>query len=160
MSVRSWLSERFVTVDAIYGLILYAALIAGVSDDDSDMVEVLVVSVISLVIFWAAHVYAGTIVNHVAKAPLHSAIWKAMSHSSGMLWAAIIPSIPLVLGAFHLVAADDAVEWSLNLVTLQLGVLGYVALSQRGVHLVARIFGAIGAALFGTLIIALNASVH
>ena len=160
MSVRSWLSERFVTVDAIYGLILYAALIAGVSDDDSDMVEVLVVSVISLVIFWAAHVYAGTIVNHVAKAPLHSAIWKAMTHSSGMLWAAIIPSIPLVLGAFTLVAADDAVDWSLNLVTLQLGVLGFVALSQRGVHMVARIFGAIGTALFGTLIIALNASVH
>lgn len=160
MGVRSWLSERFVTVDAIYGLILYAALIAAVSDDDSDMVEVLVVSVISLVIFWAAHVYAGTIVNHVAKAPLHSAIWKAMTHSSGMLLAAVIPSIPLVLGAFHLVAPDDAVEWSLNLVTLQLGVLGFVALSRRGVHMAARIFGAIGTALFGTLIIALNAAAH
>lgn len=160
MGVRTWLGERFVTVDAIYGLILYAALIAAVSDEGTESLEVLFVSGVSLVIFWAAHVYAGTIVNHTTGTPLHSAIWRAMAHSSGMLWAAIIPSIPLVLGCFHLVADDDAVDWSLNLVTLQLGVLAFVALSRRGVHPVGRVFGAIGAALFGTLIIALNAAVH
>ena len=160
MRFRTWLSEHFVTVDAIYGLILYAALIAGVSDDDSNPVEVLVVSLFSLIIFWAAHVYAGTIVNHVAKSPLHSAIWRAMKHSSGMLWAAILPSVPLVLGAFAVLSPDDAVDWALNIVTVQLGVLGYIALQNRGVHPVGRVFGAIGAALFGTLIIALNAAVH
>lgn len=160
MGFREWVSDKLVTVDAIYGLILYAALIAAVSDEESHPVEVLLVSVISLVIFWGAHVYAGTIVNHVGKTPLHSAIWKAMRHSSGMLWAAILPSVPLVLGAFHLIADDDAVDYALLIVTVQLGVLGYIALKNRGTGMAARIFGAIGCALFGSLIIALNAAVH
>ncbi|MDH6179992.1 hypothetical protein M2152_000174 [Microbacteriaceae bacterium SG_E_30_P1] len=160
MGFRAWLAERFVTVDAIYGLILFAALIAAVSDEDSHPVEVLFLSVFSLVIFWGAHVYAGTIVNHVAKSPLHSAIWRAMKHSNGMLWASILPSIPLVLGAFHVLADDDAVDLALLIVTVQLGVLGFVALTQRGANVAVRIFGAIGSAIFGLIIIALNAAVH
>ena len=30
-----------------------------------------------------------------------AAIWAAMKHSSGMLWASILPSIPLILGISH-----------------------------------------------------------
>jgi hypothetical protein len=160
MDFRRWVRDRLVTVDAIYGLILYAALIGAVSDEDSHPVEVFVLSVFSLVIFWGAHVYAGTIVNHVGNVPLGRAIGTAVKHSSGMLWAAILPSIPLVLGAFHLLADDDAVDWALLIVTIQLGVLGFIALGNRGAPLVGRIFGAIGCALFGTLIIFLNAAVH
>ncbi|MDO7882940.1 hypothetical protein [Antiquaquibacter soli] len=160
MGFRSWLSDRLVTVDAIYGLILYAALVGAVSDDDSNSFEVLALSVFSLVIFWAAHVYAGTIVNHVGNVPLRTAIGKAIGHSSGMLWAAILPSLPLLLGVFGVLSVDDAVDYSLLIVTLQLGVLGYVALKNRGAGHAARIFGAIGCALFGTLIIALNSAVH
>ncbi len=160
MGFRAWLSARFVTVDAIYGLILFAALIAAVSDEASPSLEVLIVSVFSLVIFWGAHVYAGTIVNHVANTPLHRAIWRAMRHSGGMLWAAVLPSIPLVLGAFGVLADDDAVDLALTIATLVLGVLGFVALTKRGASIVVRIFGAIGSALFGALIIALNAAVH
>lgn len=160
MGFREWVAHRFITVDAIYGLILYAALIAAVSDEDSHPLEVLFISLATLVIFWGAHVYAGTIVNHVAKAPLHIAIGKAMRESGGMLWAAVLPSVPLVLGVFHLLADDDAVDLALLIVTIQLGVLGYVALKRRGVGRAGRIFGAIGTALFGTLIIGLNAAVH
>ncbi|MGX5681978.1 hypothetical protein [Schumannella luteola] len=160
MGLRSWLGDRLVTVDAIYGLILYAALIGAVSDDDSNSFEVLALSVFSLVIFWAAHVYAGTIVNHAGNVPLRTAIGRAMGHSSGMLWAAILPSLPLVVAVFHGLADDDAVDLSLLIVTIQLGVLGYVALKNRGASMAGRIFGGIGCALFGTLIIALNSAVH
>jgi len=160
MGFREWVGSRLVTVDAIYGLILYAALIAAVSDDESHPVEVLVFSLFSLVIFWGAHVYAGTIVNHVGNAPLHKAIWTAMKHSSGMLWAAILPSIPLVLGAFGVLDDDDSVDDALLIVTILLGVLGYIALKARGSNILVRILGGIGSALFGTLIIALNAAVH
>lgn len=160
MGFRSWVAERLATVDAIYGLILYAALIGAVSDDDSNPVEVLWVSVLSLVIFWAAHVYAGTIVHHAANLPLGSAIGKAMRHSSGMLWAAILPSIPLVIGALHLMNDDDAVDCALLISTVQLGVLGYIALRNRGMSVIARILGGIGCALFGAFVIVLNAAVH
>ena len=160
MGFREWVGTRLVTVDAIYGLILYAALIAAVSDDESHPIEVLLVSVFSLLIFWAAHVYAGTIVNHVGKSPLHVAIGTAMRHSSGMLLAAILPSIPLVLGAFAVLSDDDSVDLALLIVTILLCVLGYVALKARGANVAVRILGGIGSALFGTLIIALNAAVH
>ncbi len=160
MGFREWVGTRLVTVDAIYGLILYAALIAAVSDDESHPIEVLLVSVFSLLIFWAAHVYAGTIVNHVGKSPLHVAIGTAMRHSSGMLLAAILPSIPLLLGAFGVLSDDDSVDLALLIVTILLGVLGYVALKARGANVAVRILGGIGSALFGTLIIALNAAVH
>lgn len=160
MGFREWAGARLVTVDAIYGLILYAALIAAVSDEESHPVEVLFVSVFSLVIFWGAHVYAGTIVNHVGNSPLHVAIGKAMRHSSGMLVAAILPSVPLVLGAFGVLNDDDSVDYALLIVTVLLAVLGYVALKIRGANIAVRILGGIGSALFGTLIIALNAAVH
>jgi hypothetical protein len=160
MGFREWAGARLVTVDAIYGLILYAALIAAVSDEESHPLEVLFVSVFSLVIFWGAHVYAGTIVNHVGNSPLHVAIGKAMRHSSGMLVAAILPSVPLVLGAFGVLNDDDSVDYALLIVTVLLAVLGYVALKIRGANIAVRILGGIGSALFGTLIIALNAAVH
>ena len=161
MGFREWVGERFVTVDAIYGLILYAALIAASSvEDDPDALLVLVFSAFSLLIFWGAHVFAGTIVGHAANTPLFTSIWRAMGHSSGMLWAAVLPSVPLVLGAVKLIADDDAIDYALLVCTVILFLLGYTAFSRRKANVAARIFGGIGCALFGTLVIALNAAVH
>lgn len=160
MGFGHWVGERFVTIDAIYGLILYAALIAASSDTDSHSDSVLFFSFFSLLIFWGAHVYAGTIVNHAANTPLGSAIRKSMKDSSGMLWAAILPSVPLIVGIFHAISDDDAVDLSLTIATVMLGALGFVAFTRRKAPIVIRIFGAIGTALFGVLVIALNAAVH
>ena len=161
MGFRRWVGERFVSVDAIYGLILYAALIAASSaEDDPNAGLVLVFSAFSLLIFWGAHVFAGTIVNHAGNVPLHRAIWASIGHSSGMLWAAILPSIPLALGAASVIADGDAVDLALTVCTVILFMLGYTAFSRRGANLAVRIFGGIGCALFGTLVIALNAIVH
>lgn len=161
MGFRQWVGERFVSVDAIYGLILYAALIAASStEDDTNAAVVLVFSVFSLLIFWGAHVFAGTIVTHAGNMPLHKAIWSAMKHSSGMLWASVLPSVPLLLGAMSVLADDDAVDTALLVCTVILFLLGYTAFSRRKANVAVRIFGGIGCALFGTLVIALNAIVH
>lgn len=161
MGFRSWLEDHFVSVDAIYGLILFAALIAASSvEDDPESWVVLVFSVFSLLIFWGAHVFAGTIVTHAGNMPLHRAIWTAMKHSSGMLLAAVLPSIPLLLGGFALISDEDAVDWALTVCTIILFLLGYIAFSRRKANVAVRILGGIGCALFGTLVIALNAAVH
>jgi drug/metabolite transporter (DMT)-like permease len=154
--MREWL----VTPDAVYGLILFSALIGAVDDEDSDTLEVLLVSVASLVIFWGAHVFAGTIASHGADTKLGSAFGRAVSHSSGMLYAAILPTLVLLLGVFHVVSADDAVSIALLVATLVLGVLGYSAFAQRRRHVVIRILGGIGTALFGLLMIVLNIVIH
>jgi hypothetical protein len=164
MGFRTWMHEHFVTADAVYGLILYSALVGGVSNSDTNSLEVLVISAVSLLIFWGAHVFASTIANHGVKdgaeITLGQATLHAFKHSSGMLYAAVLPSIPLVVGAFGLVSTDDAVSYSLLIAMIVLGVLGYQAFAQRGAKMGRRIWGGIGTAFFGFLMIVLNVAVH
>ncbi|CAN5201050.1 hypothetical protein BH11ACT4_BH11ACT4_00950 [soil metagenome] len=160
MGFRQWVREHFVTSDAVYGLILYSALVAGVSDKNSNALEVLVFAVASLVIFWGAHVFAGTVAGHGAELGLGGALRRALGHSSGMLYAAILPSLALLFGVFGLLGADDAVNVALLVATVVLGVLGYYAFSQRKRPVVIRVLGGLGTALFGLLMILLNILVH
>jgi uncharacterized membrane protein (UPF0136 family) len=160
MGVGGRLRARLVTPDAVYGLILFSALIGAVDDDDSEALEVLLVSVASLVIFWGAHVFAGTVASHGADTELRTAFGRAVSHSSGMLYAAILPSLVLLLGVFHVLTADESVDLALVVSAVLLGVLGYSAFAQRRSPVVIRILGGIGTALFGLLMIVLNIVVH
>jgi hypothetical protein len=160
MSFGAWVQRNLITADAIYGLILYSALVAAVSDDSSDALEVLIFAEISLIIFWGAHVFAGTIANHGADVPLRTAVDRSIKHSVGMLIASILPSVPLIFGAFHLVSSDDAVSYALLVSMVILGILGYNALAQRKARAIVRILGGIGTAMFGLLIILLNIAVH
>jgi hypothetical protein len=164
MGALHWVRQRLVTSDAVYGVILYAALIAVVSTSHTHPLEVFLVSFASLVVFWAAHVYAGTIANHGVQdgeeTPIRRAFREAVGHASGMLYAAVLPSIPLILGVAGLLKDDDAVDLSLVVVVVQLGLMGYQSFAQRKSKIVVRIFGAIGTALFGLLMIILNTIVH
>lgn len=167
MGLRQWMHDRFVTPDAIYGLILYGALLGGLSDNDdkpADSLEVLIVAAISLIIFWGAHVFAGTIARHGVtdgkEITLGAATWQSFKHSSGMLYTAILPSLIMLLGVFKVIETDDAVSLALLSAMITLGVLGYNAFAQRGSHLLVRIFGGIGTAFFGLLLIILNEIVH
>lgn len=164
MRVLRWVRRRLVTADAVYGLILYAALIAVTSTSHTHSFEVFLVSLGSLVVFWGAHVYAGTIANHGVRdgeeVTMSQAFHEAIGHASGMLYAAVLPSIPLVIGAFGGLSDENSVDGSLYIVLVQLAAIGYQSFAQRNSRVVARIFGAIGTALFGLLMIILNTIVH
>lgn len=164
MAFRSWAASRFGSPSAVYGTILYSALIAVVSTDHTDTVEVLVVSLFSLIVFWCAHVYAETVAGHGVKdgtvIRLRTSFREATTKSSGMLYAAIAPSLILLLGVFHVLRMDAAVSFSLLVATAVLGVLGFIAFTQRGSPMIIRILGALGTAFFGTIMIVLNTAVH
>lgn len=168
MGVRAWLKQHFGSPDAIYGLILFAALIGGASEDDdgpADSLEVLLVAVLSLIVFWGAHVFAGTIATHGVRddgeeITLGAATWASMKHTSGMLYASVLPSLILLPGVYRLMSTESAVSLALLAAMIILGVLGYRAFAQRGAHVAVRILGGIGTAFFGLLIIALNELVH
>ncbi len=159
-----WIGSQLVTADAIYGLILFSALVAVVSTDHTDSWEVLWVSAVSLIVFWAAHVYAGTIANHGVvdghEVTLTRALTRSVSHSSGMLLASVLPSLPLLLGVAGLVSYPSAVDYSLDVVLAILAVLGYASFAERRARIGVRIVGAIGTAVFGLVVILLNAIVH
>ncbi|MBK4348322.1 hypothetical protein [Lacisediminihabitans changchengi] len=163
MRFLRWLRDHLVTADAVYGLILYSALLV-VLVDDHDALETFFISSGTIVVFWAAHVYAGTIATH--RGPdgepqsMRSAFRHTISHVSGMLYAAVLPAIIVLLSAFGVLSIENAVDDALDLVVLLLAVLGYFSFAQRGAKIIVRILGAIGTGLFGVLIIILNVIVH
>ena len=75
--------NRFVTPEAVYGLVLYAAIVAAASDeaegpdaadatlvlDDTtivlnDSVAILIWVILSTIVFWGAHVFAHAVAGH------------------------------------------------------------------------------------------------
>ncbi len=180
----SRIRDRVVTADAVYGTILFAALIAVSSEGDGsgdgvpgnqpgvhveigtgqhvDLVQTLLVSVSTLVVFWIAHVYARTIAGHGRRegedVRLGTALHRALEHSNGMLWSAIPSTIVLLLGVAGLV--PDAADWSLVVNVVVLGVLGYQALSERRRAVSIRALGGVLTAVLGLVIILIDIAVH
>ncbi len=177
--------DRVVTADAVYGTILFAALIAVKADSENaadgvpgdnplpgvhvnidtthtDYLQVLLVSVPSLLVFWAAHVYARTIAGHGLRNGEDVTLGEAFRHgirqSTGMLYSALPAVIVLVLGAVGLV--QDAADWALWVNVLVLGVLGYEALAERRRGIPIRILGGLLTALLGFLLIVIDVAVH
>ena len=180
----STLRDQVVTADAVYGTILFSALIAAGSDPESDhagdgipgdelhvelalgsndgLVDTLLVAVTTLIVFWIAHVYARTLAGHGRRdgedVRLGEALRRAVAHSNGMLWSAIPATLVLLLGVAGLV--PDAADWALLVNLIVLGVLGYQALSERGRAIPLRVLGGVVTALLGLAIILVKIAVH
>lgn len=176
------LLQRFVTPEAVYGLVLFAAIVAAVSDEADEgsaeatielngattMVSASVIILIwvtmSTIVFWGAHVFAHAVAGHGMRdgeeIKLRRAIGEAFHRSAGMLYAPIIPAIPLVLGAFGVISDDAAVEITLWTAVAVLAVLGFLAFVARHAHIVIAILGGLGTAVLGLVIIFMNAIMH
>ncbi len=161
------LRERFVTPDAVYGTLLFVAVVAALSEDEDtagDIAATLVFAVVTQVVFFLAHVFAGAVAGHGARGDQVTALGAATAgaarHSLGLLYGPILPAIPLVFGALGLLAADDAENLTLLIAMIILGVLGFLALRDRGSSIPVRILGGLGSAFLGFVIIVLNAIVH
>lgn len=156
---RRWLREHFATPEAVYGLILYSVLIAGISDEHTDTLEVLLTSAFSLIIFFIAHAFAHALSAHGDQGFRRSAVHGIRS-SSGMLYAAIPPTVPLIVGLTGALSTDDAVNLALLVAMLVLGVLGYSAYARQGAIVAMRVLGALGTMAFGFVVFILNYLVH
>jgi hypothetical protein len=170
--------DRVVTADAVYGTILFAALVAVASDEEGtealtidvgeaaiDRVESLTVLLVaggSLVAFFLAHVYARTIAGHGVRrgedVPVGRAFREAVRESAGMLLAAIPSTLLLLLGAIGIL--PDAPDWALLVAVVVLFVLGYQALAERGSAVWRRIVGGLVSALLGLVVIAIDIAAH
>lgn len=151
--------ERFATAPAIYGLIVYEVLIAATSDDEHEAIFVLLWSAIALLVFYLAHSFAEALAAH-EQPRIRAAIRKGFSHSIGMLYAAILPSIALLVCAALGVHAEDASGWALLVGLIVLGYLGYQAMADRGAKVGARIIAALVTALLGFIIMVIDYLVH
>ena len=158
-NVTQWIRERFATAPAIYGLIVYVVLIIATSDDEPEAGFVLLWSVVALVVFYIAHSFAEALGAHEQRR-ISAAIRKGLVHSAGMLYAAILPSIALIICAFLDVRGDDAANWALLVGVVLLAYLGYQAMADRGARVWARILSAFLTALLGFIIMFIDYAVH
>ena len=158
---RLW--QHWGTPAGIYGTILYASVIAASSvgnDDAGSAVEILVFSLVSIVVFWLAHVYSDALGFHGDADRLgdrmRDSLRYAVAESSGMLEAAVIPSVPLLLGSLGIVPSEVGVGLALWLCVLMLALLGFLVFLVRGRSLWVCLVGAVVTGLFGVVVIILK----
>ena len=155
-----WVREHFATAPAIYGLVVFQVLIAAQSDDPHEpALLVLLWAVLSFLGFYIAHVFAEVVARHGAT-ELGAAIRHGFSHSSGMLYAGILPTLTILIAAAAGSGGEDAAGWALLVGLLVLVFLGYQATAQRRPRVIARVLGGIATALIGFVVIFIEYVVH
>lgn len=156
---HAWFDSRFRTPAAIYGLVVYSALLMLTADHEDDVIEVVIASVATLLIFFIAHVFAYTLADHGTHR-LGVAVRYALTHSAGMLWAALPPTVVMLMAGSEGLTADEASSYALWATMAVLAFLGYVAYSRTGAKMGVRILGAIGTALLGAFVALLEYAFH
>jgi hypothetical protein len=159
--------KNVATEPAIYGVVLVAGLVLVVGESAEASWEVFLKVCATVVVFWAAHVYAG-IVAHLGDEPaglplrhrLAGAASTAVGHSWGMLLAAFLPLSMLLFGHGLVLDGTQAVWGALWLSVLLLGVLGYAKAMPWTTNPWVRVASAAITSALGLVLILLKALVH
>lgn len=168
LRVHRALRPGFGTEAAVYGTILVSGLVAVSSAHGETSFVVLATVAITVLVFWGAHVYAGTVArvtehdehDRGGAVGVRAAFGASVQHSLGMLSSATVPAAFLLAGTTRVIPdglANDLALWSGVVI---LAFLGYVAFLGRGSPLHTRILGALGTASFGIVFVVLKALVH
>ncbi|WP_157155945.1 MULTISPECIES: hypothetical protein [unclassified Diaminobutyricimonas] len=154
----------FATEQSIYGVILVSGMVVVAGAGGGTSWEVFTTVVFTVIVFWAAHVYAGTVAQHNLVPGQPSSLPDSFKHSLlqsyGLLTSAIVPSLVLLLGATEAIDDLSAIWAALWTGVAVLAVLGYRAFARRGAPWWARLAGAAGTATFGIAMILLKAFIH
>ncbi|MBN9632145.1 hypothetical protein ACRAWC_21615 [Leifsonia sp. L25] len=164
---RRTLWRHIGTPAAIYGTIVYASVVAATSiglKKSSSAWQVLIFAVVTVIVFWVAHVYSTALGSHGhadhIRDRIRDSIGQSLKESSGMLEAAIIPSIPLLLAAFGAMPVDAGISVALWFAVVMLALLGYLVLWLRSRPWWACVAAALTSALFGLLVILLKTALY
>ncbi|PWC04994.1 hypothetical protein [Agromyces badenianii] len=154
----------FVTEESIYGVILVSGMIVVAGSHGASSWQVFWQVILTVVVFWLAHVYAGTVARHGVEhgrvIGIREAFLGSFKRSLGLVASALIPSFILLLGATK--AVDDSVAMWIALWAgvVVLAVLGWIAFARRGSPWPIRLAGAVGTAAFGLAMILMKALIH
>jgi len=147
--------------EAIYGLILVSGMIVVSARGTSW--EAFVTVLVTVLVFFAAHVFAGTLGRLAATdghAGLRASLRASARQSGGMLLASVPPLIILLLGATRVLEDATALWVALIINTVMLGALGWIAVARWSTHWLPRILSAVITAAFGGVLILLKAVIH
>lgn len=149
--------------EAIYGLILVSGMIVVSGSAQYSSFKALITVLVTVLVFFAAHVFAGTLGRLAATdghAGLRASLRSSAHQSSGMLLASAAPLVVLLLGATRVIEDSTALWVALIINTVLLGALGWVAVARWSTHWLPRILSAVITAAFGGVLILLKAIIH
>jgi hypothetical protein len=145
--------------EAIYGLILVSGMIVVSGSSTGTAVDALITVAVTVVVFYAAHVFAGTL-GRLAATDWQATLRASAHQSGGMLLAAVPPLLILLLGATRVIDDSLALWVALIANTVLLGALGWIAVARWSTHWIPRILSAVITAAFGGVLILLKALIH
>ncbi len=161
----SGFTKHLTSGEGVYGLILVSGLIATASSGQAPSFRVLLFVVVTLGVFWLAHVYSGVVGQHGRMSSdgtptkLRLAIRESVREARGMLLSAVLPAAALMLGVVG-VLQDRTANWlALWVCVGVLAWLGYRSYRNLGAALHVRLLGALATASFGLIIIVAKAIV-
>jgi hypothetical protein len=148
---------------AIYGQILAASLVVALSEDNElSAQQVLLWLLVTMVVFWLAHVYSDVIAARLERETAHLAV--QIRSSLRMEWpvaqAALLPGLALALGWAGLWSTHTAIDLAIVLAVLQLTLWGLGLARARGLGLVGTAWVTTVNAAFGLALVGLKVFVH
>lgn len=152
-----------ISEESVYGLILVSGMIVVSNSLTGTSAGALTTVVVTVVVFFAAHVYAGTIAGMAkehTRGDLRRSFVAAFHHSEGMLLVSVAPIAVLALGVTRVVDDEVAIWTALTLDTVILAVLGWFAVARWNPAFWPRLASALITAAFGGVLIALKALIH
>lgn len=160
-----WIGALVTSAEGVYGLIVVAGVIVVSSDlGDATTADVVLSATATLLVFFAAHVYAAVLswltTVHDEGRDLGTAVRHGLRDSAGMLLVGVLPVLALCLGMVGIVRATDAVWLALGVDVLLLGLLGWFIATIRTSQIWVRLGSALVTAAFGGALILLKAAVH
>lgn len=159
MSLRIALARAVSSEEGVYGLILVAGLIAASGTVGSPAWKTLLLTAVTVAVFWTAHVYAGSVALHGERKPDgtvtsgREAFRHSVGKARGMLAACVFPALALLLGAFGWVSDFEATWISLWVCVGTLATLGFLNYMRKGAPWYRCVIGAVTTASFGILIV-------
>lgn len=158
------LPTSIATEEGVYGIILVSGLVAAAGTAEMGSLHTLIFVGVTLIVFWVAHIYAGTVAIHGSGEDevvgLREAIQHSVKRSRGLLVSGLIPAVPLLLGTFGIIGDKLAAWVALWVGTAVLALLGYAAYRRKNAPLHLRLIGAFCTASFGLIIIVVKAIVQ
>jgi hypothetical protein len=154
----------FITEESVYGVILVSGMIVASGSHGESSWSVFWTVIVTVIVFWAAHLYAGTVAHHGLDhdrvVGLGEAFRSAFRRSLGLLASALIPAFILLLGATQAIPDALALWAALWSGVVVLAVLGFIAFRRRGASLPMQFVGALATAGFGIAMIVAKSLIH
>jgi VIT1/CCC1 family predicted Fe2+/Mn2+ transporter len=130
--LRTLIDDTEVTL-AFYGSIVYLAVVSALgAQSDVPQPRVAITALVSTAtVLYIAHVFAAAVPKAARRGQLHRAdLAAALLHDVPLLLSVIVPTIPLLLASWEVVAVDTAFRLSVRLTLVMLFGLA-VTLSRR-----------------------------